>query len=98
MSDMPASPTEVALERSSVNYYDNATGYLVQPQGQTDLPAVVVIHEWWGLNQHIKDAADRLAAEGYVVLAADLYGSEVATVPDRARELSGSVRNTQASR
>lgn len=92
MSDMPASPTEVALERSSVNYYGNATGYLVQPQGETDLPAVVVIHEWWGLNQHIKDAADRLAAEGYVVLAADLYGSEVATVPDRARELSGSVR------
>jgi carboxymethylenebutenolidase len=93
MNDRPANATGVALERSDVNYYGNATGYLVQPQGQTNLPAVVVVHEWWGLNQHIKDAADKLAGEGYVVLAADLYNSEVATVPDRARELSGSVRN-----
>lgn len=99
MNDMP--PTNnttapAALERSDVNYYGNATGYLVQPEGQANLPAVVLIHEWWGLNQYIKDAADQLAAEGYVVLAADLYSSEVATVPDRARELSSSVRNNSA--
>lgn len=99
MNDMPPTNNNdttvpASLERSDVNYYGNATGYLVQPEGQaTNLPAVVVIHEWWGLNQHIKDAADQLAAEGYVVLAADLYSSEVATVPDRARELSSSVRN-----
>ena len=83
MSDRPANATSTDLEKSSINYYGNATGYLVQPAGETNLPAVVVIHEWWGLNQHIKDAADRLAAEGYVVLAADLYSSEVATAPDR---------------
>ncbi|HXV47041.1 MAG TPA: dienelactone hydrolase family protein [Nitrososphaera sp.] len=93
MSDRPANATSTDLEKSSINYYGNATGYLVQPAGETNLPAVVVIHEWWGLNQHIKDAADRLAAEGYVVLAADLYSSEVATAPDRARELSSSVRD-----
>lgn len=93
VDERPGDSTGVALEKSSVNYYTNATGYLVQPRGETNLPAVVVIHEWWGLNQHIKDAADKLAAEGYVVLAADLYSSEVATVADRARELSGSVRN-----
>lgn len=96
MNDRPGNATGAALERSDVNYYGNATGYLVQPRSQTNLPAVVVIHEWWGLNQHIKDAADKLAAEGYVVLAADLYNSEVATAPERARELSGSVRNNPA--
>jgi len=86
--------TLVVLEREDVNYYGNAIGYLVQPRGQANnLPAIVVIHEWWGVNQHIKDAADKLAAEGYVVLAADLYNGEVASVPDRARELSSSVRN-----
>jgi carboxymethylenebutenolidase len=95
-NERPGNATGVALERSDVNYYGNATGYLVQPRGQTDLPAVVMIHEWWGVNQYIKGAADRLAAEGYVVLAADLYSSEVATVPERARELSGSVRNNPA--
>lgn len=66
MGERPAKLTGAALTSSSVNYYGNATGYLVQPQGETDLPAVVVIHEWWGLNQHIKDAADSLAAVGYV--------------------------------
>lgn len=90
MGERPAAAGD-GLERSSINYYGNANGYLVHPAGN-NLPAVVVIHEWWGLNQHIKDAADRLAAEGYVVLAVDLYG-EVATVPERARELSGSVRS-----
>jgi carboxymethylenebutenolidase len=101
MNDRPSNATprsnattDIGLERSDVNYYGNATGYLVEPRGQTDnLPAVVVIHEWWGVNQQIKNAADELAKEGYVVLAADLYNGEVASEPDRARELSSSVGN-----
>ncbi len=44
MSDRPGNATGVALERSSVNYYGDATGYLVQPEEQTNLPAVVMIH------------------------------------------------------
>ncbi len=47
-------------------------------------PAVVVIHEWWGLNDHIKLYADRLAAEGYTAIAVDLYGGRVATTADEA--------------
>ena len=62
-------------------------------QQQQKLPAVVMIHEWWGLNDNIKDMANELASEGYVVLAADLFNGEVATVPSRARELSLSVRD-----
>jgi carboxymethylenebutenolidase len=94
----------VRLHNNSVNYYENDTsnGYLVYPElanntQQERLPAVIMIHEWWGLNEHIKRQADILAKEGYVVLAVDLYQGEVATTPDRSRELSSSVRNNPAS-
>jgi carboxymethylenebutenolidase len=56
------------------------------------LPAVVMIHEWWGLNENIKDMANKLAEQGYVVLAADMYNGQVATTPDQAMQLAGSVR------
>ncbi len=93
MNDRPANVTGTALESSTVNYYGNATGYLVHSEDGANMPAVIMIHEWWGLNQHIKDAADRLANEGYAVLAVDLYNGEVATESTRAGQLAGSVRN-----
>ena len=61
------------------------------------MPAVIIIHEWFGLNEHIKNQADILAQEGYVVLAVDLYRGEVATDSNRAMELSSSVRNDPSS-
>jgi carboxymethylenebutenolidase len=90
------------LHNSSVIYYDNnAKGYLVYPElannTQQQLPAVIMVHEWWGLNEYIKNQADILAKEGYVVLAVDLYRGEVATTSSRAMELSSSVRNNPAS-
>jgi carboxymethylenebutenolidase len=51
------------------------------------LPAVIMIHEWWGLNDNIRAMAERLAAEGYIVLAVDLFGGKSATSPDVARQL-----------
>jgi carboxymethylenebutenolidase len=64
---------------------DGARAYLsLPPGGEPPLPAVVVIHEWWGLNDNIKHWADRLAADGYAALAVDLYGGRVATTPDSA--------------
>ena len=66
--------------------------YLSLPEGaEAPVPAVVVIHEWWGLNQHIKHWADRLAADGYAALAVDLYGTKVATTPDEAVALMKAV-------
>jgi carboxymethylenebutenolidase len=54
-------------------------GYLAQPEGDEALPAVLMVHEWWGLNAEITEMADLLAEEGYVVLAPDTYRGRVAT-------------------
>jgi carboxymethylenebutenolidase len=59
------------------------TGYLDGNSG----PGVIVIQEWWGLVPHIKDIADRFAAEGFTALAPDLYHGEVTTEPDNAGKL-----------
>jgi len=64
-------------------------GYLVRPkQARGRLPGLIVIHEWWGLNDNVRAEAARLAAEGYVVLAVDLYGGKLATEPPAAMKLS----------
>lgn len=65
------------------------TGYLAQPSNPNSdtLPAILSIHEWWGLNQNIEAMTRRLAGEGYTVLALDLYDGQVATDPSSARQL-----------
>ncbi len=64
-------------------------GYLSRPAGVTGpLPGLLVVHEWWGLNDNVRDEARRLAAEGYVTLAVDLYGGVVATEVRDAMALS----------
>lgn len=85
----------VAVETAEVNYFEGASGFLARPEAEGSYPGVVVIHEWWGLNDGIRDAAAKLASQGYVVLAVDLYG-EVATTPERARELTSSLNKTKA--
>ncbi len=65
-----------------------ASGYLARPQDDERHPAVVVLQEWWGLNDHIKAVADRFAAAGFVALAPDLYGGRATTEPDEARKLA----------
>lgn len=63
-----------------------ARGYLSVPESGKG-PGVVVIQEWWGLVPHIKDVADRFAAEGFVALAPDLYHGDVAKSPDEAGKM-----------
>jgi carboxymethylenebutenolidase len=67
------------------------TGYLAKPGGAGPFPAVIVIQEWWGLVPHIKDVAERFAAEGFLALAPDLYHGQTATEPDRAMQLARSM-------
>ena len=61
-------------------------GYLATPDSGSG-PGVIVLQEWWGLVDHIKDVCDRFAAEGFVALAPDLYHGESTTSPDDAGKL-----------
>jgi carboxymethylenebutenolidase len=63
------------------------SGYLASNATNASAPGVVLIQEWWGLVPHICDVADRLAAEGFTVLAPDLYNGESSTEPDEAGKL-----------
>lgn len=74
----------------------NAPGYLARPENATSAPGVVVIQEWWGLNNHIKSIAERFAGEGFVALAPDLYRGQVAVEPDDARKLAMELEYPQA--
>ena len=62
------------------------SGYLATPESGRG-PAVVVIQEWWGLVDHIRDVCDRFAFEGFVALAPDLYHGKSTTSPDEAGKL-----------
>ena len=74
-----------------------ARAYLSLPEGaKAPMPAVIVIHEWWGLNEHIMHWADRLAADGYAALAVDLYGGVVATTREEAMATMKKVDDARA--
>ncbi|MFC4550967.1 MULTISPECIES: dienelactone hydrolase family protein [Halorussus] len=68
-------------------------GYLARPAAEGEYPSVIMIHEWWGLNENIRHMADILAGHGYVVFAVDLYEGQVATNSSTASALSSEVRN-----
>lgn len=73
------------------------TGYLSEPSdAQTDIPGIIVIHEWWGLNDNIRMMTDRLAGVGYTALAVDLYYGKAAESPDSAGMLARSVHDDEA--
>jgi carboxymethylenebutenolidase len=61
-------------------------------------PGIVVIQEWWGLNDHIKDICDRFATEGFTALAPDLYKGEIAKAPDEAGKLMMALNIAEAEK
>lgn len=61
-----------------------AAAFEARPSGTGAYPGVLVVQEWWGLNDHIRDIAERLAAEGFVALAPDLYKGKTTKDPDLA--------------
>jgi len=75
-----------------------AQGVLFLPHGAGPHPALIVIHEWWGLNDWVKQQAQGYASKGYVALAVDLYRGKVATTPDLAHELSRGLPQDQGVR
>ena len=74
-----------------------AHGYLALPPSGSG-PAVIVIQEWWGLTDHIADVTDRLAAEGFVALAPDLFGGRTTHDADEAGRLMSELPVDQAAR
>jgi len=77
---------------------DTVHGLVYTPAGKGPFPAIIVIHEWWGLNDWVKEQASKLAQEGYVALAVDLYRGKVATTSDEAHELMRGVPEDRAQR
>jgi carboxymethylenebutenolidase len=74
-------------------------GHFVFPEDMVEpLPAIIVIHEWWGLNDNVRAMADRLAGEGYIVLAVDLFNGSVAESREMARQqMLAVVENAEAA-
>ena len=66
---------------------ENVSAFLVKPDGPGPFPAVIVLHEWWGLDAWIKDQARALAKEGYAALAVDLYRGKVTASQEEAHQL-----------
>ena len=100
-SNSTSATSDQGLEtKKSVNYFDSSSGYLVYPSSvnlaNKKTPGIIMIHENRGLNAYIKDTANTLARQGYVVLAVDLFKGQMATNNDQARLLSTSVRNNPA--
>jgi carboxymethylenebutenolidase len=90
-----------AADGKAVTYQSGSeaiSGILYTPQGNGPFPALVVIHEWWGLNDWVKDQASKLADQGYVALAIDLYRGKVATNPDEAHQIMRGVPEDRANR
>ena len=94
-----------AADGKSVSYKsgdETVQGMLYAPEGKGPFPALVVIHEWWGLNDWVKEQASKLADQGYVTLAVDLYRGKVATTPDEAHEImrgvAGRPRRSRSAR
>lgn len=77
---------------------ETVNGILYGPAGKGPFPALIVIHEYWGLNDWVKEQAGKLADQGYVALAIDLYRGKVADNPDLAHELMRGVPTDRANR
>ena len=96
-----AATSAFAAQGKTVNYKsgdETVAGSLYTPSGKGPFPGVIVIHEWWGLNDWVKQQASRLADQGYVALAVDLYRGKVATTPDEAHEIMRGVPEDRAQR
>ena len=96
-----ASATALAADGKPVSYKsgdETVQAVLYAPSGKGPFPALVVIHEWWGLNDWVKDQASKLADQGYVTLAIDLYRGKVATTPEMAHEIMRGVPEDRAKR
>jgi carboxymethylenebutenolidase len=98
---LASAATSLAADGKPVSYKsgeETVQAVLYTPAGKGPFPAIVVIHEWWGLNDWVKEQASKLADQGYEALAIDLYRGKVATTPDMAHEIMRGVPEDRAKR
>jgi carboxymethylenebutenolidase len=91
----------LAAEGKQVSYRsgdETVNAMLYTPSGKGPFPALVVVHEWWGLNDWVKEQASKLADKGYLTLAIDIYRGKVASDPEEAHELMRGVPEDRAKR
>ena len=94
ISALAATPKDVTYKSGD----ETVHGILYAPEGKGPFPGIVVIHEYWGLNDWVKEQAAKLSDHGYVTLALDLYRGKVATTPDEAHEIMRGVPEDRANR
>lgn len=90
-----------SLRTSTIIYKsgkDSVQAYLCLPDSKGPFPAIILIHEWWGMNEWIKENAKSFATRGYAAMAIDLYRGKVATMPDEAHELMRGLPEDRALR
>src|SRR5579864_3896211 len=93
--------TASATDSKNVSYKSGdepVQAILYAPGGKGPFPAIIVIHEYWGLNEWVKEQASKFADQGYVALAVDLYRGKVADTPDMAHELMRGLPEDRAKR
>jgi carboxymethylenebutenolidase len=73
----------------------SAPGYFAEPAAESG-PGVIVLQEWWGVDEHIRSICDRFAAEGFYALAPDIYRGETTTQPDEAQQKMMAISMEQA--
>jgi carboxymethylenebutenolidase len=86
-----SSVVQESVSVSSLQAGEPVPAYVSRPSSPTSSPAMIVIHEWWGLTPHIKDIANRFATRGYYAIAPDLYRGRLASTPEEAGKLAASV-------
>ena len=100
--DVKKSSDTKVVTTSDVKYTEQGTktaGYLAEPPAGAEKKhaAIILVHEWWGLNDFIKQTANDFAEQGYVALAVDLYDGQSTTKPEDARKLATGVRGDMDS-
>lgn len=88
---------EIDIVTQEVNYYEDVNWFYAYPEDNPTAPWIVIIHEWWGLNDHIKDMARVLAMQWYKTLAVDLYKGRIANTAAQARTLSSELVQEDAT-
>jgi carboxymethylenebutenolidase len=89
-----AAPKTETVEFS--NGKETVSAFLATPEKPGRYPAVIVVHDWWGLNDWVKEQTEKLAEQGYVALAVDFYNGKVTTDPTEADQLSRAVGQARA--